>query len=46
MALTVLPMQARRKKQATKQVVQEQLAPAEARRLSYFYQEGVKKKLA
>ena len=46
MALTVLPMQARWKKQATKQVVQEQLAPAEARRLSYFYQEGVKKKLA
>ena len=41
-----LPSEARRKKVVKKTVERVQLAPAEARRLSYFYQEGIKQKLA
>ena len=41
-----MPVEAgKRKKSATKPVARVQLAPAEARRLSYFYQEGIKMKL-
>ena len=45
-ALAVLPIEAKRKKKATSpQVVRTQLAPADARRLSYYYQEAIKQKL-
>ena len=44
--LLVLPVQAKPRKKSTKSVERVQLAPAEARRLSYFYQEGIKMKLA
>lgn len=40
-----LPAAARRKKTEAPQAVRTQLAPPEARRLSYLYQEGIKKKL-
>ncbi len=46
LVLTIVPIEAKRKKVSTKTVVRTQLAPADARRLSYFYQEGVKQKLA
>lgn len=44
--LAVVPMEARRRKKTVAwQTVRTQLAPADARRLSYFYQEGIKQKL-
>ena len=46
MLLSVAPIEAKRKKKTTSpQVVRTQLAPADARRLSYFYQEAIKQKL-
>lgn len=43
----ILPIEAKRKKKAVPlQTAQTRLAPADARRLSYFYQEGIKQKLA
>lgn len=41
-----LPTAAKRKKEQPQQAVRTQLAPSDARRLSYFYQEGIKQKLA
>ena len=44
--LAVLPIEAKRKRKAAPpRAVRTQLAPADARRLSYFYQEGIKQKL-
>ena len=43
---STLPIEARRKKVVKETVQRTQLAPADARRLSYFYQEGIKQKLA
>lgn len=42
----VVPSEARRKRTTPKRAAQAQLAPPEARRLSYYYQAGVKQKLA
>ena len=44
--ILALPSEARRKKVVKETVQRTQLAPADARRLSYFYQEGIKQKLA
>lgn len=41
-----LPSEARRRKSQSRQPSQALLAPAEARRLSYYYQAGIKQKLA
>ncbi len=44
--LTVLPVGAKRKKRANNQEARTVLSSSDARRLSYFYQEGIKRKLA
>ena len=41
-----MPSEARRKRAVSKPTALSQLAPADARRLSYFYQAGIKQKLA
>ena len=41
----IQPAEAKRKKTQVGQAVRTQLAPSDARRLSYFYQEGIKAKL-